>query len=338
MRIEYKISLAASFIFMLFYALPWISLAGEEQLFRPIIPRDERRMRLLFLAFSVFFTSLIFFQYAFFWRRRFLHLKPNWINYSLQVLGLIALAFVISLCLTRISVQWFQFQRSFFAFFIFRNLLIATVAWLIVYVWEIMKRSEQDSLNLLILKNEKIAAELGMLKSQIDPHFLFNSLSSLTGLIKENPDEAVVFVNNLSETFRYILDHSKSNLVSLHQELKFLKSYLYMLEVRFRNAIDVKINIDEVYLSKNVPQFALQLLVENAIKHNIISERHPLQIRIFSMDEVLIVKNSLHFKNPVSSGHGIGLGYLSKQYEITGGKPIEISKSENEFIVELPLL
>ena len=177
-----------------------------------------------------------------------------------------------------------------------------------------------------------------MLKSQIDPHFLFNALNSLTGLIRTNSREAIRFVNSLSETFRYTLDNQKQKAVTLREELRFLDSYLFMMKARFGDALRVKTEVKDVHLDKKLPQFALQLLVENAVKHNLVSRSKPLNVSIVSNDQMLIVQNDLQLKTQVTKRYGIGLANLSKRYDLIAGDNIEIERNEHYFRVKLPLL
>ena len=168
-----------------------------------------------------------------------------------------------------------------------------------------------------------------MLKSQIDPHFLFNALNSLTGLIRTNSREAIRFVNSLSETFRYTLDNQKQKAVTLREELRFLDSYLFMMKARFGDALRVKTEVKDVHLDKKLPQFALQLLVENAVKHNLVSRSKPLNVSIVSNDQMLIVQNDLQLKTQVTKRYGIGLANLSKRYDLIAGDNIEIERNEH---------
>jgi two-component system LytT family sensor kinase len=344
MRNRYKIALSISLALTLFFVLPWMSLMGEEQYLQMILPRRRGGDRLIFLALSVFLTSMIFFQYNFFWKRWIMafltarKVRSPWLlgmlNLSLNLILLVGLA----IAGTRLSSFFFDGKKTFFTFYLFRTFLMAVVAMLIAYVYEVMEQSKQDRIKLLMLNNEKIETELASLKNQIDPHFLFNSLSSLTGVIRQNQQEAIRFVSHLSETFRYVLDHRECSLISLYHELSFLESYLYMMKVRFGSALKIHIDIGEVHLAKRIPQFGLQLLVENAIKHNLVSERKPLTIHISADAVGIVVSNNLQLKKHSARGYGIGLANLRKQYELLGKPPIEVVKTDREFNVYLPLL
>lgn len=338
MKNKYRIALGISLALTFFFALPWISLMGEAQYLQVVSPAGNAGGRLIFLAVTVFFTSLLFFQYNLFWKDRWNTRQPVWLRNTLNLLVNLMLVLIVSILVNRSSTHFFGLRKTFFTFYIFRNLLIAFVSMLVAYVYDVMEQSKQDRIKLLMLNTEKVESELARLKNQLSPHFLFNCLNSLTGVIRENQKEAIHFVNHLSETFRYMLEHRQNNLVPVHYELVFLDSYLYMMNARFGKGLRVRIDVAEAYWQKKVPQFGLQLLVENAIKHNVVSERRPLIIQITANKDSIEVSNSLQLKSQSAEGYGIGLASLAKHYELLGKSPIEVVKTEYEFYVTLPLL
>jgi len=186
------------------------------------------------------------------------------------------------------------------------------------------------------LKQQNLQTELAALKNQIDPHFLFNSLNSLSCLIRDN-DEATQFVRKLSFMYRYILQSADRDLVSLREELKFLNSYSYLIKTRYRDRFTIDIEIDEKYHEKEIPPLALQLLVENAVKHNEISETNPLTVKIFYKDGFIYVENKLQPRTAMAEGTGNGLVNLDKRYYLIERQNITITKDDNKFSVKLPL-
>jgi LytS/YehU family sensor histidine kinase len=186
-------------------------------------------------------------------------------------------------------------------------------------------------------QKESIEAKYESLRNQVNPHFLFNSLNALTNLVYEDQDKAVKFIKQLSEVYRYVLDTRGQEAVSLDQELKFLASYLYLQQIRFGDKLDVQFHLDG--LSSRVAPLALQMLIENAIKHNVVSEEDPLHIRLYYDTEYIIIENNLQekslFREPSS---GIGLDNISKRYEFLSGKKVEVVKTEKSFIVKLPII
>jgi LytS/YehU family sensor histidine kinase len=186
------------------------------------------------------------------------------------------------------------------------------------------------------LKREQLALQYETLKSQVNPHFLFNNLNSLTSLISTNPDKAIDFVKKLSEVYRYVLDQKDCELVALETELKFLESYIYLQKIRFETNLEVNINIKDRNF-KVIP-LSIQMLVENAIKHNEISDRNPLTITIYSTDDqYLVIENKLQ-KKAASEGSGSGIQNIKSRYEFFTDKDLLISISKEQFRVSIPLL
>ncbi len=186
------------------------------------------------------------------------------------------------------------------------------------------------------LKREQLALQYETLKSQVNPHFLFNNLNSLTSLISTNPEKAIDFVKKLSEVYRYVLDQKDHELVTLETELKFLESYIFLQRIRFEANLNVQIDVNPGKF-KVIP-LSVQMLVENAIKHNEISDKNPLSIHIFSTDDdYLNVENRLQ-KKVGSEGSGSGIQNIKDRYEFFTSKKVIISENIDKFIVSIPLL
>ncbi len=187
------------------------------------------------------------------------------------------------------------------------------------------------------LKVEMLVAQLNQLKDQINPHFLFNSLATLQSMAQENDPNTVLFVQKLSEVYRYILQTNSDNLVSLMEELKVAEAYMFMLNARFENALVTSFDISDDLLSKKLPPFSLQLLVENAIKHNAATRTNPLHIEIKSRGNEIVVRNNLQPKRSVVESTKVGLANLQKRFSLLGSKLVSIERTADEFIVRLPL-
>lgn len=186
-------------------------------------------------------------------------------------------------------------------------------------------------------QKESITARYEALKNQVNPHFLFNSLNALTNLIYEDKEKASVFIKELVEVYKYVLDSKDKGTVSLREELEFLKAYLFLQQIRFGNKL--KINFGELEKDRHVAPLALQMLIENAIKHNIVSEDDPLEIRIFQEGDSIVVQNSLQLKSSIgTSSLGVGLDNIVKRYESLGEAKVEVIKNVKDFIVKIPLL
>jgi len=186
-------------------------------------------------------------------------------------------------------------------------------------------------------EKESIAARYESLKSQVNPHFLFNSLNALTNLVYEDADKAVKFIKQLSEVYRYVLDTRDKEAVPLEEELKFIESYNYLQHIRFGNKLNVSIDLprSDIFIAP----LALQMLFENAIKHNVVSEDDPLTIKVFEEDGFIVVRNNLQRKltrNEPSAG--IGLENICKRYEFLSDRKVEVLEDADSFSVKLPVL
>jgi len=189
------------------------------------------------------------------------------------------------------------------------------------------------------LKRISAQAEVQLVKSQINPHFLFNNLNVLSGmLIKDNP-EANHFVEEFSKVYRYILNNHDKELVELKSELEFIQPYIFLLRKRFNEGLEIDIDIPDHYKTRYVVPAALQMLIENAIKHNVVSRSKPLHISIHANgNETLIVTNNLQPKLAVEASTRIGLQNIRKRYELISGQNVIVKQTNREFEVVLPLL
>lgn len=189
-------------------------------------------------------------------------------------------------------------------------------------------------------KNENLETQLQLLKQQISPHFLFNSLNTLRCIATDNNTKS--YITQLSNVYRYLLTNNKykdEDLVLLKDELEFTNSYLYILKERFEDALDIDINISQETLYMQIPPLALQVLIENATKHNVVSMDSPLSIYIYNEgEETLVVKNNLQPKLSSEDSLGIGLDNIKKRYQLLSDKEIEIIKTDTDFTVKIPLI
>lgn len=193
------------------------------------------------------------------------------------------------------------------------------------------------------VKEQKIiagaaSAKFDALKNQLDPHFLFNSLNVLASLIDENPDQAQRFTTGLSKIYRYVLEQKNKELVSLEEELKFASTYMKLLKMRFENSIEFEIPEEISNEEAKVVPLSLQLLLENTIKHNIVSESRPLKIRIYEQDEFLVVENNYQKKEVLSNRKGVGLQNIVNRYNEITQRKVLINQTEEIFRVKIPVL
>lgn len=215
------------------------------------------------------------------------------------------------------------------------NLLYHLINTIIFY----FKEYKLTSLEAEQLKNISTQAELQLIKSQINPHFLFNNLNVLSALIMKDNNEANRFIEEFSKVYRYILGNHDKELVELKTEVDFIKPYIFLLEKRFADGLVIKVNIADHYKDQYIIPASLQMLIENAIKHNVVSRHKPLLIDVHSNgNNTLVVSNNLQAKQTVENSTGIGLQNIIKRYQLVSNKKVTIDKDEKNFTVTLPLV
>ncbi|MBT8185469.1 MAG: sensor histidine kinase [Eudoraea sp.] len=222
-------------------------------------------------------------------------------------------------------------------FIYFKTAIVFIVLFFVARVLRLQLIQKESVLENEELKQQNLQTELVALKNQIDPHFLFNSLNSLNSLIRDNK-EATAFVSKLSFMYRYILQSSDKDMLTVREELKFLESYIHMIKTRYRDRFSIDLDINAEDLDKQLPPLALQLLVENAVKHNEISTTHPLEVKIYSKDGAICVENRVRPRTSLAEGTGNGLYNLDKRYYLLGKQKMAITTDNNTFCVKLPLL
>ena len=244
--------------------------------------------------------------------------------------------------IVRILVSFLFFEKDFIRFSdeaifmsvtFFAMTLISTgdLGWFLFNKWKI------SIVEIEKYKKEKAEFHLGMLQAQINPHFLFNSLNTLSSLIHEDKALAAEYTRELADVYRYVLDSRKNELVELKEEKSFTESFLKLYKLRFNKMliVDFKIeNIDGFFL----PPLIMQLLIENAVKHNIVSKSKPLTLDIFQSDDSITIKNNLQEKKSISYSSEVGLDNIVSRYKYITERKVEIIKTEHEFIVKIPLI
>ena len=184
------------------------------------------------------------------------------------------------------------------------------------------------------LRTEQVFTQFQSLKNQVNPHFLFNSLNALSSLVYEDQDKAVQFIRKLSQVYRYVLDKKDEEVVPIEDEIAFLENFIFLQKIRFGENLNFEIigNV-EGYL----PPLSLQLLVENAIKHNVVSDDHPLEIKVDLKTDLCVITNNIKEKLSKDST-GIGLNNLKERYQYLSDKKVVIKNDGTSFVVELPIL
>jgi PAS domain S-box-containing protein len=206
-------------------------------------------------------------------------------------------------------------------------------------VAERTKQLTEANTQLLKVQKENLQSQFEVLKQQVNPHFLFNSLNVLTSLIKIDPDLAESFTERLSKVYRYVLENKEKDLVSLSTELEFLNAYLFLLEIRFMKKLFIDIKIDKSFYDYQILPIAIQLIIENAIKHNTFSKVQPLKIEIFvDKQQRLNIVNNLNVRETKLVSTGVGLENINRRYALVCDQKPEFIKTNDQFIAKLPLL
>ncbi len=187
------------------------------------------------------------------------------------------------------------------------------------------------------LKKEQLSARYETLKSQVNPHFLFNSLNVLASLVHKDADQAELFIRQLATVYRYILESRDKEVVPLEEELSILRAYLFLMDIRFGAGLRADIRVAEPAPGRVAP-LTLQMLVENALKHNEVSKANPLQIEVFRENGYLVVRNTLQPKTTLPESTGLGLANIQARYQALSDKPVLISNNDGFFTVKTPIL
>jgi ligand-binding sensor domain-containing protein len=227
----------------------------------------------------------------------------------------------------------FQIKKAFYQTHLF-ILLAILITGLLIRTF--IKIREQRLSRVAMMKKEQIQLQFETLKSQINPHFLFNSFNTLAAIIEDDTDAAVEYVENLSDFYRSILQYREKDLISLNEELDIIRNYRYLLGKRFGDSLRMGISVEEN--ASYIAPLTLQLLVENAVKHNIITKTHPLSIQIFTDDDYLVVKNNVRRKSQVEKSTNYGLQSVVSRYHLMTQKPVKIEENETFFKVSIPLI
>ncbi|CAG4994068.1 hypothetical protein DYBT9275_01307 [Dyadobacter sp. CECT 9275] len=202
-----------------------------------------------------------------------------------------------------------------------------------------LKKWKEIKMNKEAIKKAGLQGQLQSLKSQVNPHFLFNSLNTLSALITDEPQRAERFVDEMAKVYRYLLQTNEHELTDLATEINFIRSYYHLLRTRYDTGLVLHINVDDVALESFIPPLTLQLLVENAVKHNTILEKNPLTIEITSLESNLLeVKNNVIVKSTHVRSTQLGLANINAKYQILSARQPVISAGPDYFVVLLPLL
>jgi len=292
-------------------------------------------------AFVLGYSNMAFFDYM---------EKRSWKKGDIAkriALGIIGSTFItlVGLFFLRAATSVFYFGRDFdvfmqhetwkaYSFGLWITLSIVSV-FHIIYFYNRYQKNK--------IKEQKViagtaSAKFDALKNQLDPHFLFNSLNVLTSLIEENPENAQKFTTSLSKVYRYVLEQKNKELVTVDEELKFARTYMSLLKMRFEDSIIFEIPDHASNPESKVVPLSLQLLLENAVKHNMVTSSKPLRVKIYEDGNHLVVMNNLQPKQIVKKSSGVGLENIKQRYQLLSSKKVIINQREKDFAVAIPML
>lgn len=304
--------------------------------------RGDKRLHFGLVASAfhfIIFSLAAFFNYS--WKDKLIGLRNS---KTVRILWIILFNLIIYFLLSYLESLWlnngFDFKGKIFPldYFLFSNFPVIGLGVAEAYIMVLLRKVRISEIEKTRLREEKANAELAALKDQISPHFFFNTLSSLSTVVRNEKKElALEFIQELSNTYRYTLASNRQDLVTLKEELNFVKSYLFLLKKRFGDKLLFNIEIEESIYQTKLPPMSLQFLVENAVQHNVMTQNTPLTIKFFVTDKWIVVENNLQEKKG-TNGLGLGLKNLSSRYRLLAQKDIVIEKDEHQFRVKLPLL
>ncbi len=272
----------------------------------------------------------------------FISSRISWVAFPLKrfIIGVTSTVVFTVLMVLAIVMVWEKVMHfNFGGYFevVFTSLIITFFISLFLHGKEFLVRWRAAAVDAEASKRESIKAQYESLKNQVNPHFLFNSLNALTNLVYEDQDKAAKFIKQLSEVYRYVLDTRDREMVSLEEELRFLNAYLFLQQIRFGDKLQIKIELNGI--ESQVAPLAFQMLIENAIKHNVIALDDPLIINVYSANDYLVVENNFQKKTVLKEDSpGIGLDNIRKRYSFLSDRPIEVIETEKLFTVKLPIL
>ena len=260
---------------------------------------------------------------------------------GIQLIAAILIGVVIAVAITTLAHVINPYEEDLLRIYVFNSIVLAVcnVAIMIIFEAWIFFNAESEAER----RNEELMRELTqirfeVLKNQMNPHFMFNSLNVLTGLIETDPEKSQRFIEEFSSIYRYVLDTIEQSVVSLEKELEFARSYMYLQKIRHGEYLRYDVNIRSELLSYYLPPLSLQVVLENAIKHNLVSDEKPLKIEIYDSDDALMIINNLQPKMTFGKSTGIGQKNLVKRYSMISSRVPEFQVETDTYRVRLPLI
>jgi sensor histidine kinase YesM len=311
-----EMGLVITYVYVLFHGFDWVSARFDEKIAsgRQLAARYARELLAISLLSSTLITLLVFIPQVLL--SRYLQASEGPISNPDEVFLRIRLSYVV-------------------------NLIVAALFYTIRAEYLIAQRLHRSELQKEQLEKDNYKAQLELLTNQVSPHFLFNNFNTLTSLIYKDQGLAVQFVSQLSGLFRCILEYRDKELIDLRAEINWMNSYIFLLKMRFRENIRFLIEVPDEYLHDSLPPLSTQILIENAIKHNIVSSEQPLLMHVYVDDERrLVFKNNLQKRSNVMDcpNPNSGLESVRRRYDFFIHESVEVEQTATEFIVKLPLI
>lgn len=264
----------------------------------------------------------------------------NKIKFWIASVVLFALIAFLSPALSNMQWWWFKGEvspKGYSTLHYVKDMTVLIISFLFTALIYLINQNQEKITENQNLAIENLQNRYDALKSQVDPHFLFNSLNTLSGLIDFKNEKALDYVGQLSSVFRYTMQDK--SITTLFYELQFAESYIYLMKIRYSNALNIILKINPDFNKYQILPFGLQILIENAVKHNVVSLKNPLCIEIDTTEDGSIrVKNNLQPKQGHKDSNGLGLANLNERYRLMFGKEIEIELTEDKFVVTVPLI
>lgn len=297
----------------------------------------------LSLAFG--FLLILFWSHRliskFFNSRRFRNF-PSFLKAFLEMLTVIAVSLSLYFITNYIPLLLIFSAKALLPVRLRTAFIVSTIISLFFYYFVERERSRKklqaEMLHSARLQKENYQAQLESLKDQVQPHFLFNSLNVLSSLILKDQDQALEFTRRLSDLYRSFLNHGQESLIPLIKEVEVSRDYCFLLKTRFGKAIQFNFDVPGENNEYHIPPGSLQMLIENAVKHNGSTSQQPLRIRVYEEDDLLIVLNNLRPRNEKKNSTGTGLKNIKNRYKYLTDRKVIVKKTSEEFIVKLPLL
>ncbi|MFP4024570.1 MAG: sensor histidine kinase [Thiohalospira sp.] len=289
-------------------------------------------------AFLIAYPDLFIIQYLnkyFSWSKRIIE------RVIIQIISTVIIGIVVSTFITLFAHWLDNYEEDLIAVLISNAMVASVVNFILVIIleaWIFFNESKQAKIKADDLEKELSQIKFEVLKSQINPHFMFNSLNVLSGLIDDDVNKAQQFLDEFSLIYRYVLESIDKTVVTLGEELNFARSYIYLQQMRYGENLIFDVNIPADLLHRFMPPLSLQVILENATKHNIVSDLQPLKIEIYNDQDWLIVRNNIQSKLSRGLSTGLGQKNLIKRYGMIGNETPKFLVETNYYVVKLPIL